>query len=70
MKRKPDEKVSDFINRFNKAANKAKKEFGTDLPSAFKGLKLLDDAQLSDTDAKLVLTGMDFSKPEEVYKKV
>ena len=67
MKRKEDEKVSDFVNRFDKAANFAKRH-KMDLPTKVKGLKLLHDAGLTEQDMKLVLTEIDFEKEEEVYK--
>ena len=67
MKRKEDEKVSDFVNRFDKAANFAKRH-KMDLPTKVKGLKLLHDAGLTEQDMKLVLTEIDFKKEEEVYK--
>ena len=65
MKRKEDEKVSDFVNRFDKAANFAKRH-KMDLPTKVKGLKLLHDAGLTEQDMKLVLTEIDFKKKEEV----
>lgn len=68
MERKADEKISDFINRFDKCANLAKRH-DMDLPPKVKGLKLLDDAGLSEQDTKLVLTEIDFNEKEEVYKK-
>ena len=67
MKRKEDEKVTDFVNRFDKAANFAKRH-KMDLPTKVKGLKLLHDAGLTEQDMKLVLTEIDFEKEEEVYK--
>ena len=68
MERKADEKILDFINRFDKCANMAKRH-DMDLPPKVKGLKLLDDAGLSEQDTKLVLTEIDFNQKEEVYKK-
>jgi hypothetical protein len=68
MQRKPEEKISDFINRFDTAANLAKKHKMA-LPEKVKGLKLLDDAGLTDNDTKLVLSDMDFKNEEETYKQ-
>ena len=68
MKRKPEEKITDFINRFDTAANSAAKH-SMDLPTKVKGLKLLDDAGLSEQDTNLVLSEIDFSKTTEVYKQ-
>ena len=39
-----------------------------DLPTKVKGLKLLDDANLSAQDMRLVLTGVDFDKEDQVYR--
>ena len=38
------------------------KTSGCDYPDTILGLKLLEDAKLSDMDVKLVLTGVDYSK--------
>ena len=68
MKRKQEEKMSDFVNRFDKAANLAKRH-KMDLPTKVKGMKLLYDAGLTDHDRKLVLTEVNFNQEEEVYKQ-
>ena len=60
--------MSDFVNRFDKAANFAKRH-KMDLPTKVKGLKLLHDAGLTEQDMKLVLTEIDFNQAEEVYKQ-
>ena len=66
MKRKDGERMTDFITRFDKS-NLAKRH-EMELPSKVKGLKLLDDAGLTEQDMKLVLTEIDFAVNEEVYK--
>ena len=66
MKRSSDEKMNNFVNRIEKAASIAKR-LKMELPTKFKGLKLLNDAGLSDQDIKLVLTEANFNKEEEVY---
>ena len=68
MQRKPGEKISDFINRFDTAANMAKKHKMA-LPEKVKGLKLLDDAGLTDNDTNLVLSDMDFKAEATIYKQ-
>jgi len=68
MRRKDNEKINDYINRFDKNAILAKKH-NMELPSTVLGLKLLADAGLSDSDRKLVLSEIDFSKANEVYRK-
>ena len=40
-----------------------------DLPDKVKGLKLLDDTGLSEQDSNLVLSEMDFSKKDGIYKQ-
>ena len=47
MKRKEDEKVNDFVNRFDMAANLAKRH-NMDVSIKVKGLKLLHNAGLAD----------------------
>jgi len=68
LKRKPDEKIKDFIVRFDKLANVAKKH-NMSLSETVLGLKLLHDAGLSPTDKKLVMSEVNFQKPEGVYKE-
>ena len=68
MKRKTEEMISDYINRFNTAANMSEKH-GMELPGKVKAMKLLHNSGLTANDKKLVLSGMDFSKKDEVYKQ-
>merc|ERR1719319_2053930 len=68
MKRKQEEKMTDFINRFDKAASLAKRH-KMDLPAKVKGLKLLRDAGLTEQDRKLVLTEENFDQEEDVYRQ-
>ena len=67
LKRKPEEKIKDFIVRFDKLSNVAKKH-NMSLSSTVLGLKLLHDAGLSPTDKKLVMSEVNFQKPDGVYK--
>ena len=67
LKRKPEEKIKDFIVRFDKLANVAKKH-NMSLSETVLGLKLLHDAGLSPTDKKLVMSEVNFQRPEGVYK--
>ena len=67
MRRRSDEKINNFVNRFEKAANVAKRS-KMELPTKVKGLKLLNDAGLTDQDMKLVLTEVNFIDEEEVSK--
>ena len=68
MKKKEEEGVGNYMNRFDKAANFAKC-YEMDLPLKVKGLKLLQDAGLSNQDMKLVLTRINFEKKVKVYKQ-
>ena len=52
-RRNENEKINDYINRFDKNAILAKKH-NMELPSTVLGLKLLADAGLSESDRKLV----------------
>jgi hypothetical protein len=67
MKRGKEEKVKDFIVRFDKLANIAKKN-NMELPTTVLGLKLLHDAGLTINDKKLVMSEIDFKKKETIYK--
>ena len=68
MKKKGEESITAYMNRFEKEANFAKKR-KMDQPSKVKGLKLLHDAGLSDQDMKLMLTGINFEQETEVCKQ-
>ena len=68
MKRKDNEKINDYINRFDKNAILAKK-YKMELPSTVLGLKLLANAGVSAADRKLVLSEVNFSTENEVYEK-
>ena len=68
LKRKPEEKIKDFIVRFDKLSNVAKKHNMSLSPTVL-GLKLLHDAGLSPTDKKLVMSEVNFQRPEGVYKE-
>ena len=67
MKKKQEESIRDFVNRFDKVANSAKKN-KMDISATVKAFKLLDDAGLSETDRKLVMSDMDFTKADTLYE--
>ena len=54
--------------RFDRLANVAKK-YNMALSETVLGLKLLHDVGLSPTDKKLVMSEVNFQKPEGVYKE-
>ena len=66
MKKKPEESIRDFVNRFDKVANSAKKN-NMVMSATVKAFKILDDAGLSETDRKLVMSDMDFAKADTLY---
>ena len=68
MKRKEEENVNNFMSRFDKAANFAKRH-DMDLPTKVNGLKLLHDTGLTEQDMKLVFTKVDFTKKDKVNKQ-
>ena len=67
MKRKEGEKIRDFINRFERLATIAKKN-KMEISETVKAFKILDDSNLSKTDKLLVMSEIDFKKPEETFK--
>ena len=68
MKRKEKETITEFLVRFDKSANQARK-LEMDLPPLAKGLKLLDDAGLPESQKMLVMSEIDFKTKENVYKQ-
>ena len=52
MERKKGEKISDFVNRFDKCANIAKRH-KMDLPLKIKGLKLIETGKFVTTNRSL-----------------
>ena len=68
MKRKSDEKIKDYIIRFDRLANVAKKH-NMELSNTVLGLKLLHDAGLTPMDKKLVMSEINFKEKETVYKE-
>ena len=69
MKKKPEETIKDFINRFEKAANVAAK-FKMGIPPTVKALKILDDAGLTDDKRMLVMSEINFKGEEkEIFEE-
>ena len=68
MKRGNNEKIMEFITRFDKTANAAKKK-GMEMSQTILGLKLIHDGGLSDSQRNLVLVEIDFEKKDDVYEK-
>ena len=59
--RKPNQTISEFLPDWEMCYQKLKTS-GCEYPDPILGLKLLEDANLSDMDVKLVLTGVDYAK--------
>ena len=68
LKKRDTEKMKKFVTRYDKISNITKKKNMEITPTVLR-LKLLHDFGISATDRKLVLTEVNFDKPEEVYKK-
>ena len=66
MKKKDEEDMREFITRFDKLSNVASKH-GITLSNSVLGLKIIHDSSISDTDKKLVMTEINFNKPDEIY---
>ena len=66
MKKKDEENMREFITRFDKLSNVASKH-GITLSNTVLGLKIIHDSNISDTDKKLVMTEINFNKPDEIY---
>jgi len=68
MKKNSKETIMEFVTRFDKTANAAKKK-GMDMSQTILGLKLIYDANLTEAQKSLVLVEIDFDRKEEVYEK-
>ena len=68
MKRSNKETIMEFVTRFDKTANAAKKK-GMEMSQTILGLKLIHDAGLTDSQRNLVLVEIDFDKKDDVYEK-
>ena len=68
FRRKPKQKLQDFLIEFDKLYNRSASR-DMKLPSTVLAFKLLDAAGLSKTERSFVLTGMDFSKKEQLYEQ-
>ena len=68
MKKNNKETIMEFVTRFDKTANAAKKK-GMEMSQTILGLKIIHDAGLNDSQRNLVLVEIDFDKKEDVYEK-
>ena len=67
-KRGSDQKINDFILEYEKKHNALAKKKAT-YPDIILAMKLIDNSNLSSVERKLVLSGMDYSKPTELFKQ-
>ena len=68
MKRSSKEMIMEFITRFHKTANAARKK-GMEMSQTILGLKLIHNAGLNESQNNLVLVEIDYEKKGDVYKK-
>ena len=70
MKREPDQTVKEYVSNFEHAytiaQTKAKME---KLPGQYLMYALITNANISEHDRKLVLSGLDLSKPKTIYNE-
>ena len=60
------ESITDYINQFDSKYTKVKNK-GITLPSSVLAFKLLRNSNISNTERKIVLTGMDYEKKDTLY---
>ena len=65
-KRKKDQKVNEFILEFEQKYNACTKK-GKKYPDDILAMKIIDSCNLSPMDQKLVLSGIDYSKKDELF---
>ena len=67
-KRESNQKINDFILEYEKKHNAlAKKK--AQYPEIILAMKLIDSSNLTSVDRKLVLSGMDYSKADQLFKQ-
>ena len=63
--RKPDQTVREYVSNFESSYSLAKSKAGmAELPSLFLMWVLTENANISEHDKKLVLSGVDLDKPK------
>ena len=68
-KRKGDQTVREYVSNFESSYNIAKAKAALpELPPLFLMWALTENASISEHDRKLVLSGVDLDKPEDIYK--
>ena len=68
-KRKGDQTVREYVSNFESSYNIAKAKAALpELPPLFLMWALTENASISEHDRKLVLSGIDLDKPEDIYK--
>ena len=70
LKRTPDQTVREFVTEFESAYTVAQSKAKlTNLPPQYLMCAIIKNSNISDHDRKLVLSGIDLSKPETIYKE-
>ena len=67
-KRDKNQKINDFILEYEKKHNALKKK-NAKYPEIILAMKLIDNSNLTCVDRKLVLSGMDYTKADELFKQ-
>ena len=65
-KREKGQKINDFILEYEKKYNALVKKKAT-YPEIILAMKLIDSCNLSDVEKKIVLSGMDYSQPTQLF---
>ena len=68
-KRGTDQGVNDFILEYEKKYKLLAKKEGATFTNCILAMKLVDSSNLSEVDRKLVLSGMDYEKKDQLFKQ-
>ena len=67
MKKQEHKSIDDFINKYEKSVVDLKGD-GAVLPEELYAMQLIDAVNIPDKDIKIILTGIDYEKKEEMFK--
>ena len=62
--------VEDYVHEFARLYNKLDKYDGLQMTKGARALQLLENANLSDKDTQLVLTGVNLDEPDTLYERM
>ena len=69
LKRGADESMDSYIDTFERKVSELKRD-GIDLPEKVLAMQLLDAANIDAKDAQMVLTGVDYQRPDEMFSQM